>query len=163
MKLDRLSELFPQGLEEIVGGVKTNEKLTIEISEKIGIVVKRETIMASEEPSVRPHLWEKIAIFVFGVVFLVVLLGIAIFVPNPTEFQLFVFRVVLALVSAAIAALVPGFLNIESQVYRSSIRAGGAIAVFVIVYLVNPPKLINPGPPRIPPESKSDTLSRVGN
>ena len=106
-------------------------------------------------------LWEKIAVFVFGVVFLGILLGIAVLVPNPTEFQLFVFRVVLALVAAAIAALVPGFLNIQSRVLRSSIRAGGAIAVFVLVYLINPPKLVNAAPSRVMTEVKSESFKRT--
>lgn len=44
MKLDRLSELFPGGLREIVDCVGTNEKVTIEISTKTGIVVKRENV-----------------------------------------------------------------------------------------------------------------------
>jgi hypothetical protein len=105
--------------------------------------------------------WEKVSIFVFGVVFVVILLVIAVSIPNPTEFQFFVFRVVLALVAAAIAALVPGFLNIQSQVYRSRLRAGGAVAVFVIVYLINPPKIINAVPSRVITEDKSETFKRA--
>src|SRR5271169_790396 len=103
-----------------------------------------EAAMNAASPSHDTASWEKISIFVFGVVFGAILLVIAFFVPSPTEFQVFVFRVVLALVAAAIAALVPGFLNvqnrIQSPVYRSTIRAGGAVAVFVIVYLWNPPR-----------------------
>ncbi|HEX9620391.1 MAG TPA: COR domain-containing protein, partial [Polyangiaceae bacterium] len=40
--------------------------------------------------------WERIAVFVIGVAFVLLLLGIALFVPHPTTFQLLVFRVVLA-------------------------------------------------------------------
>src|SRR5450755_424260 len=105
--------------------------------------------------------WEKIAIFVFGVVFVTILLVVAVFIPNPTEFQFFVFRVVLALVAAAIAALVPGFLNIQSQVYRNKIRAGGAVAVFVIVYLINPPRIMDAVPSRVVAEDKSERFKRA--
>jgi hypothetical protein len=112
--------------------------------EKAGetLVLQTEATMNATNHDHETPLWEKIAIFTFGVVFLVILLGIAVLIPNPTEFQIFVFRVVLSLVAAAIAALVPGFLHIQSQVYRNSIRAGGAIAVFVLVYLINPPRLV---------------------
>src|SRR5688572_26840668 len=34
--------------------------------------------------------WEKVAAFVFGIVFVVVLLWIALFIPQPTDFQLWV-------------------------------------------------------------------------
>jgi uncharacterized integral membrane protein len=145
MKPDRLSELFPEGLEEIVREVGTNEKLTIKVSEKEGVIIKRETIQHDDENAKpEPPPWEKIAVFAFGVLFLLLLLVIAFLVPNPTDFQLFVFRVALALVAAAVAALVPGFLHVQSQVFRNTIRAGGAIAVFVIVYMVNPPRFISP-------------------
>ena len=105
--------------------------------------------------------WEKVSIFAFGIVFVVVLLLIAVFIPSPTEFQLFVFRVVLALSAAAIAALVPGFLHIQSHVFRNTIRASGAVAVFVIVYLINPPRIINVVPSRVISEDKSESFKRA--
>jgi hypothetical protein len=86
--------------------------------------------------------WEKIAIFAFGVFFVLILVTIALFVKNPTQFQIFIFRVVLALAGAGIGALIPGFLNIETAVLRNTIRAGGALAIFVIIYLLNPPNLL---------------------
>jgi hypothetical protein len=90
-----------------------------------------------------PSTWEKIAVFVFGLIFVVVLLVMAIAVPNPTEFQLLVFRIVLALAAAGVAAIIPGFLNIESRTALYAVRAGGAMGVFLLVYLVNPPALIH--------------------
>lgn len=82
---------------------------------------------------------DRILAFVFGVVFLAVILIIAIVIPNPSEFQIFVFRIVLAIAAAGIGAVVPGFISVNIPKY---IRAGGAIALFVLIYLYNPPALI---------------------
>jgi hypothetical protein len=70
---------------------------------------------------------------------LFVLLRIAFRLPRPTEFQVLVLRVTLALAAAAIAAGIPGFINVE---IGAGIRAGGALAVFLLVYAFNPPVLI---------------------
>lgn len=81
---------------------------------------------------------EKKLAYVFGVVFVVVLLVLALAVPNPTEFQYTVFRIVLALAAAGVAAMVPGFLEVTVSTW---IRAGGALAIFVIVYFYSPAAL----------------------
>lgn len=83
--------------------------------------------------------WQKITAFVTGVVFLITLLIVAIFIPNPSDFQFFVFRVVLALAAGAFGAVIPGFIRAN---VRNWVRAGGAVALFVIVYFANPPALI---------------------
>ncbi len=97
------------------------------------------------QPGQPGNTWEKIAVFAFGVIFIGFMLGLAVFIPNPTGFQIFVFRVVLALAASGIGAVVPGLLHVEWKPRRLPyIRAGGAVALFVIVYSVNPPALINP-------------------
>ena len=78
---------------------------------------------------------EILAIFIFGVVSVAVMLLIAIVYPAPTQFQQMVFRIVLALAAAGVGAVVPGFLNIT---YRNLLRAGGAMALFIVVYFFNP-------------------------
>lgn len=45
--------------------------------------------------------WERIAIFLFGVLFVIVVIVLAIWITKPSAFQSIVFRVVLALVAAA--------------------------------------------------------------
>ena len=79
------------------------------------------------------------AVFGFGISFIVIMLVIALGVPNPTDFQIFVFRIVLALAAAGVAAMIPGFINVEVS---STIKAGGAIAIFVIIYFFNPAKFV---------------------
>jgi len=85
---------------------------------------------------------EKLAAFAFGVLFVIVLLVLAIWFKEPTPFQYLVFRVVLALAAAGVAAMIPGFLEVR---LGRGVRAGGALAVFVIVYFYDPAeKVINP-------------------
>jgi len=89
-------------------------------------------------------MWERIGLAACVVVFMLLMLGIAIFIPEVTTFQVFVFRTVLALVAAAAAAFIPGFITVEMGAKAKLwIRAGGAIALFVIVYNVNPPLLVS--------------------
>jgi hypothetical protein len=66
-----------------------------------------------------------------GVVFIAAMLTIALALPDPTPTQWFVFRVVLALAAAGIGAVIPGLIVVHVSKF---IRAGGAIALFVIVY-----------------------------
>ena len=89
--------------------------------------------------------WELKAIFSFGVVFVLILVLIAVILPQPTEFQQLVFRIVLALAASGIGALVPGFLTIR---YKNFLRAGGALAVFAIVYFFNPATLVGSNAPK---------------
>ena len=82
--------------------------------------------------------YEKILAFIFGVVFVVVLLYAAFAVPNPTAFQYTIFRIVLALAAAGVAGMFSGFLNIQISNW---LKAGGALAVFAIVYFYAPAAL----------------------
>ena len=80
--------------------------------------------------------------FGFGIVFAVVMLVLAVKFPRPTPFQYNVFRIVLSLAAAGIAAMVPGFINLDySSPVGLVIGAGGALAVFVIVFFFNPAQL----------------------
>ncbi len=87
--------------------------------------------------------------FAFGVSFILGLVILALLVPNPTPFQYTVFRVILSLAAAGVAAVIPGFIELNMKAgARFVIHAGGAIAVFVIVYFVNPARIVGPPPGR---------------
>ncbi|MBY6209373.1 MULTISPECIES: hypothetical protein [Halomonas] len=86
--------------------------------------------------------WQLIAGLVTGLLFALIILLSAIFIPNPTPTQFFIFRGIFAVSLAAIAAIIPGLLTVESRFQKFSVRATGAIAVFVIVWGLNPPQLI---------------------
>src|SRR2546430_2050491 len=81
---------------------------------------------------------ERYVAFTFGVVFVIVLLLLAIKYPLPTPFQYNVFRIVLALAAGGVAGMIPGFLTVTVSTW---LRAGGALAVFVVVYFYSPAKL----------------------
>lgn len=56
-----------------------------------------------------------------------------------------IIRVVVALSTAAVSIALPGFINLETQKENAKtdtawpkIKAGGALAIFVLVYLFNP-------------------------
>ncbi len=86
---------------------------------------------------------EKYVTFSFGVVFVIVMLALAILVPNPTEFQYVVFRVVLSLAAAGVGGILSGFLTVTfGEAAKPWLQAGGGLAVFAVVYLVNPAKLV---------------------
>ncbi|MSP43758.1 MAG: hypothetical protein EXR08_10430 [Alphaproteobacteria bacterium] len=80
-----------------------------------------------------------ITVGVFGVIFLIALMLLAIKFPKPTDFQYTTFRIVLALAAGGIAPLIPGLLEVD--VYQI-VKAGGALGVFTIVYFFSPAKLI---------------------
>lgn len=87
--------------------------------------------------------WQIITSVAIGVISVIAVLWLAVAIPNPTAWQGFVFRGCFALSLAAIAVIVPGFLNVNAQIRGAGsyfkIVAGGAIAIFIIIWLVNPP------------------------
>ena len=91
---------------------------------------------------------EKAAIFVFGAIFVTVLLVLAHVFPEPSPFTYEVTKVILALSVSYVATLLSGFLKIEiggvQAPIPAKIKAGGAFAVFVIVYFFSPADLVVP-------------------
>jgi len=88
--------------------------------------------------------------FAFGVVFVTALLVFVALVPNPTDRQFEVIRIILALAAGGVASMIPGFLNLKLQTgTKSTIRAGGALAVFVLVYFFSPAHWAQPAPQTI--------------
>src|SRR5258708_32392509 len=100
---------------------------------------------------------EVIAAFVSGVVFLIVLLAIGCFLtfrtnPNPVPAEaMFIFRVILALAAAGFGTVLSGFLEVNGKALSWEFRAAGSLAIFVAVYMLNPPVLIKK---RIPSPKK---------
>ena len=85
---------------------------------------------------------EKIAVFAFGVIFLIAILVLVVLIPNPTIAQFFAFRLTMALSAAGIGALLPGFLTLDLPLpVQGGIRAGGALALFASIWFVNPATL----------------------
>jgi len=95
------------------------------------------------ELKLRTPLWERIVACAFGFIFITAILIIALYFPEPTKFQFFVFRIIMALAASGIGAVIPGLINIQMEREKKFfLRAGGAIALFVIIYLIDPPSFI---------------------
>jgi hypothetical protein len=83
--------------------------------------------------------------FVFGVIFIAALLVVIIAIPNPTPAQETVFRIIMALAAAGVGAMIPGVLDLNLNFWSQlALRAGGALAIFVIVFFYNPGTLSKP-------------------
>ncbi|SEB70940.1 Protein of unknown function [Pseudomonas mohnii] len=86
--------------------------------------------------------YEKVAVFVFGVVFLTAILTLVVKNPYPTPAQFFVFRLTLALSAAGVGALLPGFIKVDVPLpLKGGLRAGGALALFASVWFFDPAHL----------------------
>lgn len=84
-------------------------------------------------PTTSPHIpW------IVGLVLLIGATGLAVAVPCPSQNLLLSSRILLALGAAGIATVLPGLFNIDLQ----GIKAGSAVGVFALVYLVNPAKMM---------------------
>jgi hypothetical protein len=100
---------------------------------------------AGASPRPAPSTWDRPVLVTIAVLFLLMILGIAIFIPTPTEHQQLVFRVLLALGAGGFGALIPGVIGFR----HGAFRAGGALALFVIVYLVDPSALVASSAPTL--------------
>jgi hypothetical protein len=77
--------------------------------------------------------------FIFGVIYLSIILVINLAIPNPTPFQYQTFRIVLALAAAGVGGFIPGILQVDvAPSAKIAIHAAGALALFVIIYFFSP-------------------------
>ncbi len=106
------------------------------------------TLQKQPDPVSQPEQWPKVVAVVSGIFFLVVILIVALFIPHPSPFRLFVFRIILAIAAAGFGSALPGVLGIKiASIPNTTIEAGGAIALFVLIYIINPARLASSQPP----------------
>jgi hypothetical protein len=101
---------------------------------------------ASEGGVYTPALWEKVvcalaAIFVLGLICVIVIRNEPFADPNIAVLV----RIFTSLAAAALGSTIPGFLHISWKGQGGLIRAGGALALFVLTYVWTP--TILPTPP----------------
>ena len=89
-------------------------------------------------PSAPISKWEKIAGFIFGVTFVTALLILIVFIPDPTPPQWEIFKTILALAAAGVGGILAGTIQVEGALQKWTVRAGGAIALFVLVFFFSP-------------------------
>lgn len=92
--------------------------------------------MARQSP--KTPSWEKKAGFAFGVIFITAIFLAVLFIPVTSPEQTFVFRTILALAAAGVGGVLLGRLDLKGSMNKWTIRAGGALAIFVIVYMFSP-------------------------
>lgn len=94
-------------------------------------------------PDTRNEKYMRYAITTLGVIAIIAMVILSIYFPEPTKWQELVFRGCLALGVASVAAEVPGFIKLSARVHGwgsyITMFAGGALAIFVLIWLVNPP------------------------
>lgn len=96
--------------------------------------------------------------FGFGVAFLLIVVVSAFERPMPSDFTYTVLRIVLALAAGGVGAVLPGFIEVH---FRNVLRAGGAVALFVVVYFFAPaPLSVATPPPPPPPESAARPVAQ---
>jgi hypothetical protein len=77
--------------------------------------------------------------FAFGCVALAVVLWLAFRAQSLSQQQFEILRMVLALAGGGVGAMIPGFLDVNLRPNaKLAVRAGGALAVFVILYFFSP-------------------------
>lgn len=82
--------------------------------------------------------WKTLSMFIiFGVAGLLV----TVLIRDLSVYQQFYLRVFIGLSAAGIAAIIPGFFRIDVAWLQNTIKAGGAIAIFVLIYKINPPSV----------------------
>ena len=92
----------------------------------------------SPRPASTRHLQIGLA-FLFGCVALGAVLWLAFRAPTLSDQQFEILRIVLALAGGGVGAVVPGFLDVTvTASTKLALRAGGALAVFVILYFWSP-------------------------
>jgi CheY-like chemotaxis protein len=96
------------------------------------------------QPEFNPHpSWAYMVSVTSGLIFIAIMLLVAIFIATPTPFQMFIFRVVISLAAGGFGAALPGFFNLNLPIWKKGmLHAGGALGLFAIVYLINPPSLL---------------------
>jgi hypothetical protein len=120
---------------------------------------KHEQEKRSGPPLAETAPWQVISAFAFGILFLVAILILANAFSEPTPFQYNVFRIILASAAAGFAAMIPGLLSLElHQTTGFVLRAAGALAVFSLVYFLNPAQyVVPPRPPTTPGPNPNPT------
>ncbi len=89
----------------------------------------------------KTHLWKEIVAIIIAILFILGAIYFTFTISPLSEIQIFVIRSILSIGLAMLGFLIPGLLNVESRFNRFHIKATGAFALFIIVWLVNPPSL----------------------
>ena len=77
-----------------------------------------------------------------GLFLLMVIIAVAVFIPNPSAFQYFVFRATLALAATSVTGAIGLLVVREPGTVQTAGSIGGALVIFGLVYVLDPIKQI---------------------
>lgn len=109
----------------------------------VGVV--NSTTSEGEGVSYRPQTWEKVVTYAAGLLSLATILYLLIRnqpIADP-NFAVLV-RIVLSLIAAVFGATLPGTLGIDIQRKGLAIRAAGALALFIVTFMLTPKIFLSP-------------------
>jgi hypothetical protein len=120
--INKINNLYVKNAKQV-----TAEKAEIEMAEEVTVV------------EYQPQTWERVivygaALLIIGLIVFLVIRNEPIADPN---FVVFI-RIVLSLAVAALGAFIPGMLKVGFDRRGYMIRASGALALFVITFLLTP-------------------------
>jgi hypothetical protein len=130
-----------KGRKHPPGVVNTGTRATVAVESSKATAPPR--LNTAPESPTHPRGWSnKKNAVVLSTSFVLALLVLAVFIPNPTAFQALVFRFVLAAIAAGVGVAISAKLEVKGKIAGFGIRAAGAAAMFVAVFFINPPGLI---------------------
>lgn len=106
--------------------------------------------MANDNQKYEPAQWEKITAVAVAF-FIVGLISFLVIRDKPfsdLNFAIFV-RILLSLSCAVLGAVIPGFLQVDLHKKGLAVRAGGALALFIITFFFTPSVISSPQKPEI--------------
>lgn len=102
-------------------------------------IVTERIHIRSNEPSQETARQNTFLAYLFGAIFVVAILVLVVFIPNPTRVQYHFFTIVMALAAGGVATVMTGMIDVRASFGKKlAIGATGALAVFVIVYFFLP-------------------------
>ncbi|MCI0660323.1 MAG: hypothetical protein L0220_04545 [Acidobacteria bacterium] len=102
-------------------------------------IVTERKIMYSNIPSHETARLNTLLAYVFGAVFVIAILLLVVFIPNPTPVQYHFFVIVMSLAAGGVATVMTGMIDVRASFGKKlAIGATGALAVFVIVFFFLP-------------------------
>ncbi len=104
---------------------------------------KRADLQPGESIMWSQNSFRRFAPYAFGFIFIATVVAIAVAIPVTNAFQETILRIVLALAAAGIAGTTPKLLKVKAG---RSLKVGGAMIIFLVVYFFNPAVLIVDGP-----------------
>ncbi|MBL8905650.1 MAG: hypothetical protein JNM20_03125 [Rhizobiales bacterium] len=136
--------LDPDLVEQIetllAGKIQATVNLLPDGLERIDVTINIETLQVTVMTPQQKHK-QTYTLFASasGVVFLVILLGISVLVPNPTPSQLRIWIPIMALAAGGFGTTFTGLINVKAKLgTQIFVGATGAFGVLVLFYLVNP-------------------------